>query len=519
MDGRTLLKRSLIVLVALGVYVFAFRQVEFDPLNILQNLHHLRNLLGRMYPPDFSNFDHLVDPLIQTLQIAFLATLFGALLAIPFVSFGTQIVIRSPWVYWPIRSIMNLLRTVPDLVYAVLFVAAFGYAYGPMAGMAALAVFSCSIIAKLTSESADNINRRPIEAVEATGATKFQIIRYAVMPQLLPAFIDHTIYVFELNVRVAAVIAYVGAGGIGQQLMTVLDLRMYDKALAIILTIFAMVVVIDFVSNRIRDVLLHGARVPVPIQILSGLALAGVTVWSVLGLNISPERILTGLAYLKNLLWAIVSSPAMEFFQLSVSRMWESLLIAFVGTTLSFILAFPLGFLASRKYTGVPVPAALTLKQIPGAIRAFPELILAIFFIASFGPGPLPGVLAIAIHSIGMLGKMNAEAVEKIRKEQVEALQATGANRAQVFRFGILPQVLPEFLALAIYRFEINVRAASVLGIVGAGGIGMLINEALALRQWSIVGLCLLIIIPVVIIIDLISERIRRKLIEGPAHT
>ncbi|MBI3659711.1 phosphonate ABC transporter, permease protein PhnE [Candidatus Acetothermia bacterium] len=528
MDGRTLrrrglgrwgswtlLGRSLFILSLLVAYVLAFRAVEFDPANILQNLHHLRNLLGKMYPPDFSHFDQLIRPLIQTLQISFLGTLFGALLAIPLVAFGTQVVIRNPWIYWPIRSLMNLLRTVPDLVYAVLFVAAFGYDHGPLAGMVALSVFSCSIIAKLASESADNINRRPIEAIEATGASKFQVIRYAVIPQLLPAFIDHTIYVFELNVRVAAVMGYVGAGGIGQQLLTQLDLLKYDTVFAIILTIFALVVVIDFVGNRIRDALLHGLRMPFPVQVLTWVALGWTAVWSLLSLDVNPERVLIGLGYLKNLLWAIVSSPAMEFFNISISRMWESLLIAFVGTTLSFILAFPLGFLASRKYTGIPSQVAFWVKQIPGAIRAFPELILAIFFIASFGPGPLAGVLAIAIHSIGMLGKMNAEAVEKIRKEQVEALQATGANRAQVFRFGILPQVLPEFLALAIYRFEINVRASTVLGIVGAGGIGMLINEALSLRQWNIIGLCLLVIIPVVIAIDFISERIRRKLIEG----
>ncbi len=119
---------------------------------------------------------------------------------------------------------------------------------------------------------------------------------------------------------------------------------------------------------------------------------------------------------------------------------------------------------------------------------------------------------------MGMLGKFNAEVVEKIRKEPVESLQSAGASRLQVFRYGILPQVLPEFLALFIYRFEINVRAASVLGIVGAGGIGSLINEAQSYRAWDIVGICLLVIIPVVMVIDFVSARIRKKLLPRPSR-
>jgi phosphonate transport system permease protein len=245
------------------------------------------------------------------------------------------------------------------------------------------------------------------------------------------------------------------------------------------------------VANRIRDAFVHGVVLSPGLRGLGWSILAGLIVWSLLSLEIDFSRLLERLDYFKNLLWAIVTDPATEYFWLAVQRMVQSLQIALVGTTISFVLSFPLGFLASRRYVGIPVAVAVGMKQIPNIIRAFPELILAIFFIATFGPGPLAGVLAIAIHSIGMLGKFNAEIVEKIRKEPVEALQSVGASRLQVFRYAVLPQVLPEFLALFLYRFEINVRAASVLGIVGAGGIGSLINEAQSYRAWDIVGICL----------------------------
>lgn len=515
--ARTVRPRSLLfpglILSLTILYAWALVGVEFNPISIIQYGGKFFELLSWMYPPDFSTFHLFVRPLLQTLQMATLGVFFGALMALPLVVFGSQLVVRSPWIYWPIRTLMNVLRTIPDLLYAVLFVAAMGI--GPLAGVGALSFFACAIIAKLTSESADNINPKPIEAIEATGAGKLQVIRYAVIPQLLPAFIDHTIYVFELNVRVATVIAYVGAGGIGTQLITALEWFRYDRAFAVVLTIFVTVIAIDFIANRIRDAFLHGMTLPRAVRWLGWGFLAGLIGWSFASLEIDLGRLLLGIEYFRNLLWAILIDPATEYFQLAVQRMAQSLQIALVGTTISFFLALPLGLLAARSHTGIPVPLALLFKQIPNAIRAFPELILAIFFIATFGPGALPGVLAIAIHSVGMLGKFNAEIVEKIRKEPVEAIQATGASRLQVFRHAIWPQVLPEFLALFIYRFEINVRAASVLGIVGAGGIGSLINEAQSYRAWDIVGICLIVIIPVVMVIDFLSARLRKKLIEG----
>lgn len=152
-------------------------------------------------------------------------------------------------------------------------------------------------------------------------------------------------------------------------------------------------------------------------------------------------------------------------------------------------------------------------KSILNAIRAIPELIFAIIFVAAVGIGPYAGVLAISINSIGMLGKLYAEVIESIDKSNIDAIKASGGNRIQAMWYGVLPQVLPEFSSYSIYRFEIDVRASTVLGIVGAGGIGAPLILATYQRNWEDVGMILIVVVVFVSIIDLISGKIRKKLV------
>ena len=156
------------------------------------------------------------------------------------------------------------------------------------------------------------------------------------------------------------------------------------------------------------------------------------------------------------------------------------------------------------------------MRQVLNAIRAFPELILAIaIFIPIAGFGPVAGALAIGIHSAGTLGKLTAEAIEGIDDGPVEAARAAGAGGLQVQRWGVLPQVLPELVGFWLYRFEINIRAGAVLGVVGAGGIGFLLQQTIAFSRWPLAGTAILVVIVATIIVDTISGGIRRRIIEG----
>jgi len=189
----------------------------------------------------------------------------------------------------------------------------------------------------------------------------------------------------------------------------------------------------------------------------------------------------------------------------------ETLFIAFAGSLMAAILSVPLAFLAAKNMMGRYL--SIGGKWLLSAVRAFPDLILAILFVVAVGPNAFAGVLAIAIGSTGMLGKMFSEIIESIDMDVVEAMQANGANRIQVLFYAVIPQIIPEFLSYAIYRFEVNVRASSILGIVGAGGIGTMIIFASSNRNWNEMGMILLAIIVVVTIIDLASARIRKKIV------
>ncbi|WP_067844336.1 phosphonate ABC transporter, permease protein PhnE [Amphibacillus sediminis] len=193
-----------------------------------------------------------------------------------------------------------------------------------------------------------------------------------------------------------------------------------------------------------------------------------------------------------------------------IGYMLETIAIAFAGGVVATLLAIPIAFLAARN---ISKKFSYIGKAILNAIRAIPELIFAIIFVAAVGIGPYAGVLAISINSIGMLGKLYAEVIESIDLSTVDAIRASGGNRLQAIWYGVLPQVLPEFSSYSIYRFEIDVRASTVLGIVGAGGIGAPLILATYQRNWEDVGLILIVVIVFVSLIDFLSGKIRKKLV------
>lgn len=192
-----------------------------------------------------------------------------------------------------------------------------------------------------------------------------------------------------------------------------------------------------------------------------------------------------------------------------IDAMLGSIAIAWLGTLIGAVLSLPLGLLAARNL--FPRLGA-ALKSLFAAVRTFPEILLAVLFGAVVGLGPMPGVLAIGLHSIGMLGKLTADIVESMDLRPVEAVRAAGGSGTAVLRFAVLPQVLPEIVALWLFRFEINLRASAVLGVVGAGGIGGLMMDTLRYRQFAKAGAVVVVTVIVVLIVDAVSGTIRERL-------
>ena len=210
----------------------------------------------------------------------------------------------------------------------------------------------------------------------------------------------------------------------------------------------------------------------------------------------------------------VFSDPAEWFWGWKkwLALMGETLLMAYLGTFLGATAAFVLCFLASQNLTQSKGVVFFT-RRLMEFFRTVPELVFALIFVVAFSLGPLPGILALAIHTAGALGKLFAEVVENIDMKPVDGVVAAGGNWYHKIRFAVLPQVASNFASYALLRFEINVRGASVLGFVGAGGIGQTLLEVIRKFYYADVSALLVMIIATVMIIDAVTERIRHKLI------
>ena len=193
-----------------------------------------------------------------------------------------------------------------------------------------------------------------------------------------------------------------------------------------------------------------------------------------------------------------------------IGAIFETVQMAIIGTTLAIFASVPFGLLAARNTSPHPY-IYQTVRMVMNVIRAVPEIIFALIFVSAVGLGPFGGVLALAVGSIGFLGKLYAEAIEALDPQQVLAVRATGAGRLHVFLYGVLPQVLPLMASYSIYLFESNIRHATILGLVGAGGVGFIISKYIALFQFRKLMGALILIVLTVTVIDRLSDRLRKR--------
>lgn len=248
-------------------------------------------------------------------------------------------------------------------------------------------------------------------------------------------------------------------------------------------------------------------------RVLLLVILFALTAWSMSGVADSESlpNLINGLPFMWNFIkhmfppnWAalgIVTKAAISTFQLALA-----------GTVIAAIISLPLSFLAAKNIAGNGW-FSKTMTFLFNADRSIDALILALFFVSAVGLGPFAGVLALGIHSVGMLGKLFAEAIEGVDKGPIEALESVGASKLAIIRWAILPQAIPYFISYTLFRFEINIRVAVVLGIVGAGGIGFLLQQYMRLFQYQNVTIVVGVILVLVMGIDGVSSRLRRAVL------
>jgi phosphonate transport system permease protein len=235
---------------AAGVLWFTARQIGFNPAALARGVPFMADFIARMFPPDLGHLALLRDATVETVQIAVWGTLIAVLLSIPLALLGARNTTPHILVFHATRVFLNALRSINELVFALIFVSAVGL--GPFAGVLAIALHATGMLAKFCAEEVEGVDRGPVEAMQATGAGRLQVILFGIVPQVVPAFISYAVYRFDVSIRAATILGLVGAGGLGFSLIKTMKLFKYHETATCILVIFVLVFISDWVCERIR---------------------------------------------------------------------------------------------------------------------------------------------------------------------------------------------------------------------------------------------------------------------------
>ena len=253
-NGHSTMRRRsrvpLILLLLLVAIYLSLRMTGFDLKLIINRFDKLLDLFVKLFHPKWEFFGKVIGPLVDTIKMSILGTVIGCLLALPIAVLASTNICKSAAIVSVLRFILALIRTLPTLVIALVCALVFGL--GTFAGTLAIAIFTFGLVAKMLYESIETIDMGPFEAMEALGANKFQAFWSACVPQILPVYLSHSLYCFEMNVRASAILGYVGAGGLGITINERIGWRDYNGLGMVLLSLFVVVVAIEFFSEYLR---------------------------------------------------------------------------------------------------------------------------------------------------------------------------------------------------------------------------------------------------------------------------
>lgn len=449
-----------------------------------------------------------------------------------------------------VRSILGFLRAVPDLMWALLLVAALGL--GPLAGTIALAISYTGVLGRVYADVFDAVESKSVEALLSTGATRTQIFVTAIWPQALPNMTAYTLYSFECCVRAAAVLGFVGAGGIGYEIN--LSMRLFDyRQVSTLLLAFVLILSLTDLTSRSLRRFLSGEWKPrrASFRMMASLDAQDLplgegnqkhtrweihTVLAVLGCAILISFYVSGffglvtqgalqipqdLFHFARRLVPLDLSPAF------LSTLWlpilQTLAISLIGTLLGVLLGGPLAVFATSRLV-LPPPGepdqrpwiSLAVRHIAywgsrgilSVLRSIPELVWALICIIAIGIGPFAGTIALGLHTTGVLGKLYADTMEEVRMQPVEALRALGASPLQLLLWAIWPQTKQLMASYTVLRWDMNLRAATILGLVGGGGLGQVMYNDVQLGFYTQVATLILVIYALVMATDWAGTKI-----------
>ncbi|MFB7859433.1 phosphonate ABC transporter, permease protein PhnE [Rhodococcus qingshengii] len=500
--------------IAVVLTLLSARYIDFAPATLADGVEDVQRLLARMLPPRVDDPGRIVSLAFDTLLMAVLGTVLAAMVSAPLAFLAARNTTPHPAVYTGARAVITFCRAMPDLLFAILFVRALGI--GVLPGILALALHSIGMLGKLFADAIEESDNGPREAIRATGVGYVREMANAVVPQVVPAWIGVFIYRIDINLRMSVVLGFVGAGGIGFALQDALRGLIYPRALGIVLVILVVIAAMELAAIGIRRMLLVSSEAGTgrdrAMKIGAGAVLLGFTVASFVVLDIDPRSLLTWIGPSIEVFGRMVPPDFSALGVELVDAAVQTVAIGVVATALGVVLSIPVGILAARNVTPHPVVYWVARAWIL-LVRAVPELVLAVVFVAALGLGPVAGTCALAIGSVGFLGKLVADAVEEIDPGPLEAMASVGGGWWNKIVNAVVPQAVPSIVGSSLYLLDVNIRTSTILGIVGAGGIGFLLFESIRTLNFDVAGAIVLVIFVVVYAVERISGWIRSLLV------
>ena len=526
------LQLPILSIVTLVLFVVALQQTGVSPGRFAGSFDSVRSLLERMWPPVTFEWPRYLSAVMVTFYMVVAATGMALVMSIPFAILSARNTTLNGATFAVARGVIVFTRAIPSIVWALLLVRAIGI--GPLAGVLAMGISSIGMLGKLFADTIEDVDRRPLEALAANGSGRVQVFVGGILPQVMPAWISLTLFRLDINVRRSVILGFVGAGGIGFELQRVLGQLVYPRGLTIVAMIFVFIVAVEQISAWVRTVLVGSegmqanpfrrpwrkkdmptTDVVAPAPTVSGtagpvsvpwtmsrrvkFAALGVglvlTVVSMVQVGLTPVSFVSAGVDLFGVGQRMWPPDFVTNWEGILAGMLETVWIALASTVLGMAIALPVAILAARNISPRPWISRLA-RFVMLAQRGIPELILAVLFVVAVGLGPFAGILALTLGAIGFTGKLMADGFETLPDNGLVGLKSVGASWTQRTVGAVLPQAMPMVVGLGIYTLDVYVRAAAILGIVGAGGIGGILNSTIQSHRYDrTLAICLIIFV------------------------
>ncbi|KAB0587790.1 phosphonate ABC transporter, permease protein PhnE [Comamonas kerstersii] len=473
------------------------------------NLRVIGGFLANFLPPDTSAefAAYLWQATLETLAIATLGLLLAFVLAVPLSYLATSAVRERASQNPVARAVMTVLRGIPELVWALVFVRVFGL--GPAAGVLALGLTYGGMLGKVYAEILESEDGAAARALLRTGSPRALALLYGLLPLASKELVSYTVYRWECAIRASVVMGFVGAGGLGQLMDQAMKMLNGGEACSILLVFVVLVLLADALSGWLRRSLdvppaartsAFGVR---SVVVLLAVAAGVVASWRLLDMDLGALFTADAASSMGDFVSGFFPPDTSRawLWQVLVG-IWETLAISVVGT----LLAAVAGLLLALPKFRAPWNVLLNV------LRSVPELVWATITALAVGLGPFAGALALALHTAGVLGRLYAEALENAPSQPAEALCRTGSSRAMAFLYGTLPGAAPQLVAYTLYRWEMNIRMAAILGFVGAGGLGQLLYFKLSLFHYAEASTVIIAMLALSIAVDQASAWLRRSM-------